>query len=166
MNLMYREGTKADLQSLKILGIKSWSPFKLALTDDNWLQLKSTLEDDKTYIKLLESNCIVCTINGEKIIGMAFLVSRGNPTDIYLKEWSYLRFVSVDPEYEGLGIGRKLITICIDYAKQSGEKIIALHTSEIMLKDRHLYESLGFKILREINPRLGKRYWLYTMTPN
>lgn len=94
---------------------------------------------------------------------MAFLISSGNPTDIYLKEWSYIRFISVDPDYSGLGIRRKLTSMCIDLAIQNGEKTIALHTSEIMDKARQLYESLGFKILKEIDPRLGKKYWLYKL---
>lgn len=167
MNFTYRKGTKTDLHKLKNLAIKSWSSFKQSLTEDNWAILKKTIEDDKTYANLIEeSNCIVCTMEGEKIIGMAFLVSSGNPTDIYLKEWSYIRFVSVDPDYGGLGIGRTLTTMCMNLAKENGEDIIALHTSEIMDKARYLYESLGFRILKEIDNRLGKRYWLYKLELN
>lgn len=85
---------------------------------------------------------------------MAFLVPRGNPTEIYEKDWSYTRLVSVNPDFVGQGIGRKLTSICIEAAKQSGEKTIALHTSELMDNARHIYESFGFKILREIDQRL------------
>ena len=56
--------------------------------------------------------------------------------------------------------------MCIDIANRNGEKTIALHTSEMMDKARHIYESLGFTILREIDQRLGKRYWLYTLEIN
>jgi ribosomal protein S18 acetylase RimI-like enzyme len=94
---------------------------------------------------------------------MAFLVSKGNPTDIYEEEWSYVRFVTVDPDFGGQGIGRKLTTMCIAAARQNGEKTIALHTSELMGKARHIYETLGFEILKEIDQRLGKRYWLYKL---
>lgn len=38
-----------------------------------------------------------------------------------------------------------------------------LHTSEMMGAARHIYESLGFKKLREIEPRYGKKYWLYKL---
>lgn len=164
MNVIYRHGTKDDLQSLKNLAINSWTPFQKELTDENWSSLKQTISNDKTFIELLEqSTCIVCVADNDNIIGMAFIVPNGNPTDIYLKEWSYIRFVSVDPEFAGKGIGRKLTTMCIDIAKENGETTIALHTSEIMSNARHIYESLGFKILREIDQRLGKRYWLYKL---
>lgn len=49
MNFIYRQGTIADLKELKFLGIKSWSPFKQSLTEDNWNSY--TLTDDKTYLK-------------------------------------------------------------------------------------------------------------------
>jgi ribosomal protein S18 acetylase RimI-like enzyme len=32
-----------------------------------------------------------------------------------------------------------------------------------MDKARHIYEKLGFTILREIDQRLGRRYWLYKL---
>jgi ribosomal protein S18 acetylase RimI-like enzyme len=98
-----------------------------------------------------------------KIIGMAFLVPKGNPTDIYKKEWCYIRFVSVDPDFGGQGIGKELTKQCIVHAEKNNESVIALHTSEIMKTAMHIYESLGFKVYSEIEPRLGKRYWLYTM---
>jgi ribosomal protein S18 acetylase RimI-like enzyme len=164
MNLTYKLGTRADSQSLKKLAIKSWTPFQKELTEENWNLLNQTISNDKTYQDLIDQSiCIVCVDDNDNIIGMAFLVPNGNPTDIYLKEWSYIRFVSVDPAFGGLGIGKKLTSICIDKAKEIGEKTIALHTSEIMNKARHIYESLGFEILREIDQRLGKRYWLYKL---
>jgi ribosomal protein S18 acetylase RimI-like enzyme len=72
--------------------------------------------------------------------------------------------VSVHPEHSGKGIGRRLTEKCIEMAKSNHEKMIALHTSEMMNKARHIYESLGFTILRELEPRLGKKYWLYTLS--
>lgn len=75
-----------------------------------------------------------------------------------------IRFVSVHPEFSGKVIGRQLTEKCIEIAKNTNEQIITLHTSEMMHKARHIYESLGFTILRELEPRLGKRYWLYTLS--
>lgn len=164
MKLTFRRGNIDDLNDLKQLAINSWGQFKTALTNENWQTLSDSLNDDKTYSDLLEnSNCIVCLTEESKIIGMAFLVSRGNPTEIYDKEWSYIRFVSVEPTYSGNGIGRKLTEMCIELAKSNNEKTVALHTSELMKNARHIYETLGFKILREIDQRLGKRYWLYKL---
>ena len=94
---------------------------------------------------------------------MSFLVASGNPTEIYNEDQCYIRFVTVSKEYEGLKIGQNLTQKCIEFARTNGEKKIALHTSEFMNKARHIYEKLGFKIVKEIEPRYGKKYWLYEM---
>ena len=160
----YKQGHIGDLPRLKNLALKSWGAFKDHLTIENWHKLKKGLTDDKTYRELLQkSYCIICENDKQQIIGMSFLVPNGNPTEIYDKDWCYLRFVTVDPDYNGLGIGRQLTEKCIRYAIEKGERTIALHTSEIMNKARHIYESLGFKILKELEPRFGKRYWLYIL---
>jgi ribosomal protein S18 acetylase RimI-like enzyme len=164
MTLNYRAGSMNDLISLKQLALTSWAQFKPELTAENWEKLSATLNNDNTYIELLNnSQSIICTTDNDQIIGMAFLVSSGNPTDIIDKDWSYIRFLTVDPDFGGQGIGRQLTLQCIDLAKSNGETIIALHTSEMMNKARHIYEDLGFTILKEIGQRFGKQYWLYTL---
>jgi ribosomal protein S18 acetylase RimI-like enzyme len=160
----YRKGYINDLNAIKKLAIKTWSEFKSELTNENWQDLYKTLTNDQTYTDLIDkSYFIVCESLNKEIIGMSFLVPKGNPTEIYDESWCYIRFVTVDPEFGGNGIGKKLTEICVEFAKQNGEKIVALHTSEMMNKAIHIYEKLGFKILREIEPRLGKKYWLYSL---
>ncbi len=51
----------------------------------------------------------------------------------------------------------------IDFAKATNEKTIALHTSEFMGTAIHIYESLGFKIEKELESLFGKRYWIYKL---
>lgn len=164
MDVAVRQATNSDIKDLKNLAVKSWGQFQPNLTVENWNKLYSSLTDDKTFTELLDNaDSIVATTDNDEIIGMAFLVPKGNPTEIYDKEWCYIRFVTVDPNYGGQGIGRKLTSLCIDKARRNQEKVIALHTSELMDTARHIYESLGFTILREINQRFGKRYWLYKL---
>lgn len=164
IKIIYRQGTYDDLERLKQLAIKSWSQFERHLSSENWNNLSSSLKENATYTELLnKSTCFVCTTAIAEIIGMVFLVPSGIPNEIYDKEWSSIRFLTVDPDFAGQGIGKNLVTTCIEMAKQNGEKIIALHTSEMMTRARHLYESLGFQIVREIDQRLGKRYWLYSL---
>lgn len=162
--MFYRKGHISDLKQLKELGVTSWSQFKDDLSDAYWKKLKSSLSNDETYSELLfKSDCIVCENDAKEIIGMAFLVPSGNPNEIYDTEWCHLRFVSVHPNYRGKGIGKKLTKECISLAIKNNEKIMALHTSEIMNRAIHIYEKIGFKNLRELEPRLGIKYWLYIL---
>ncbi len=163
MKYEYRIGTENDLEELIQIGLNSYGQFKNELTKENWLQLKSFLMDKNGYADLLKkSTCFVCTRN-EKIVGMAFLVRKGNPTDIFQKDWSYLRMVNVNPEESGNGIGRKITQLCIEQARKEKENIIILHTSEMQKAAIHLYESIGFKKFKRIPDHLGKKYWLFSL---
>lgn len=159
----YREGSLADKEQLRHLGIISYGQYKPLLTEENFNVLHRNLSDGSKVEALISgSKCFVCQ-DGDTIVGMAYLVSSGHPWDIFQADWAYIRMVGVNPAYQGKGIARELTRQCIAYARQTGEKTMALHTSEMMDAARHLYESLGFKQLREIEPRFGKRYWLYLL---
>lgn len=164
MNLIYRQADTNDLDALKRLAIKSWKQFQQKLTEENWTRLQTNLTADKTYIELFEkSQLTVCTTDNDEIVGMVFFVPSGTATEIYDKDWCSIRLLTVDPDFGGHGIGSKLTDICINKALDNNETIIALHTSELMNAARHIYEKAGFTILKEIEPRLGVKYWLYTL---
>jgi ribosomal protein S18 acetylase RimI-like enzyme len=160
----YRQGNTEDLKNLKELATSSWQQFQKELTYENWQILNSKISNNQTFIDLLAtSHCFVCETEHKEIVGMAFIVPSGKQQDIFEKEWAVIRFVTVNPSFGGQGIGKELTELCIEQAKQNNEKTIALHTSEMMHSARHIYESYGFRILKEIEPRLGKKYWLYTL---
>ena len=163
MNFHYRIGAVSDLEQLQRLGIGAYSEFKHVLAPESWNQLHAGLQNTALLKKIVEnSTAFVCETAGE-IAGVAYLVPSGNPEGVFQHDWSYIRRVGVDPRYRGKGIARKLTGLCISHARETNEKIIALHTSEFMDAARHVYESLGFVRLKEIDRIFGKRYWLYTM---
>jgi GNAT superfamily N-acetyltransferase len=160
-NFKYREASKEDEEQLRNLGLLSYGQFKDDLPQENWANLKAALSVHYLYSGILKiATGFVCEAD-EKIIGMAFLIPSGNPTEIFQSDWSYIRLVGVDPDYAGKGIGKHLMHMCIDLARRNNEKVIALHTSEFMNAARHIYENMGFVQLRELPTRYGKRYWLY-----
>jgi ribosomal protein S18 acetylase RimI-like enzyme len=162
MDFLFREGTVADNECFKKLGLNAYGQFLGILTDDNSEKLLAGLSNDNLYLDLLSgSKSFVCEKNGE-VIGMAFLVPSGNPTQIFQADWCYLRMVGVHTEHGGKGIGKKLTQMCLQHARKSGEKIIALHTSEFMDAARHIYESIGFQQVRDF-VLYGKKYWLYKL---
>ncbi|UTW67537.1 GNAT family N-acetyltransferase [bacterium SCSIO 12643] len=161
--MTYRSAQPSDLDQLIQLGFHTWSIFKNDLAPEFWKQLKHGLLDRSTYEPLVNASYgVVCENEQNEIIGMVFLVPSGNPTDIFPADWCYIRFLTVHPDYAGAGIGKQLTKECMDYAVQNKEHTIALHTSEMMQNAIRLYTNLGFKRLKEIPSRLGKKYWIYT----
>jgi ribosomal protein S18 acetylase RimI-like enzyme len=161
--MKFRDGTMRDAAQLRKLALISYGQFQHVLTLDNWQSLKVHLTTEALFPSLLKiAQCFVCE-NKDEIIGMAFLIPKGNPTEIFEAGWSYIRMVGVHPDFAGKGIGKQLTQRCIDFAENSGEQVVALHTSEYMNAARHIYEGLGFKQFKELEPRHGKRYWIYKL---
>jgi len=161
--MKFREVAVEDIDQLKNLVLISYGQFQKTLAIESWNQLTTHLKKENLFPDLLKiSNGFVCE-HDDEIIGMAFLVPKGNPTEIFQADWSYIRLVGVHPNYSGNGIGKQLITMCIDFARRTNENIVVLHTSEFMDAARHIYESLGFKKLKELEPRYGKKYWIYNL---
>lgn len=160
---VYRPAIAADKPQLNQLAIDSYSPHKMALTAEGWEKLNAVLHDTEKLNNLFaQSSCFVCTEN-ETIVGMAYLVPSGQAWDVYKAEWAQIRMVGVHPAQQGRGIAKTLTRMCIEHARNTGEKTLALHTSEFMPAAQHVYTSLGFEKQFEMEPRFGKRYWLFTL---
>ena len=165
MNLKFRNGTIKDKDKLQELGILSYSQHQQAMTPENWNKYSSFMSNPETFTYLMNtSTCFLCEYENE-IIGMAFLVSNGHPTELFESEWSYIRMVGVHPDFGGNGIAKKLTQMCIDLPKETNESFVALHTSEFMNTARHIYESFGFQVVRELT-RYEKKYWIYLLKLN
>ena len=71
--------------------------------------------------------------------------------------------LAVSPKYRGQGIGRQLTKECIQRAKRDQAEVIGLHTSELMVTARRMYEKLGFQQDTELPRNFGIRYWRYIL---
>jgi DNA-binding MarR family transcriptional regulator/N-acetylglutamate synthase-like GNAT family acetyltransferase len=76
------------------------------------------------------------------ITGCIFLVRK---TDRIGK----LRLFLVEPSARGLGIGNRLVTECVRFARQAGYRKITLWTQSILLAARHLYTKHGFRLIHK-----------------
>lgn len=161
--LEFRSAKLSDVPQLTQLGMASYGPFQQVLSPENWPQMERFISSEQSYSDLLAiSKCFVCQ-SGKQIIGMAFWVPRGNPTEIFQKDWSYIRMVGVHPDFRGNGLGRTLTQSCIDAAIENKEHTLVLHTSEFMAAARKIYEGMGFVQVKELPRIFNKKYWLYQM---
>ncbi len=78
-----------------------------------------------------------------RIVGSIFLVKGDDPGT------AKLRFLYVDQDARGHGIGQRLIAQCVQSARDLGYERLDLWTNSGLAAARHLYGRAGFQLVRE-----------------
>ena len=96
---------------------------------------------------------IVAEQNSE-IIGSVLLYPRGTvitiPGGAITLRWPEARLLAVAPAARGQGVGAALMQECVQRARQSGERALALHTADVRNAAMRLYERMGFTARRNL----------------
>ena len=85
----------------------------------------------------------VATVNG-RIVGSVAIDGKEVQTD-----GARLRFFVVDPEFQGQGLGRRLLREAIEFCRRSNFRRLYLSTFAGLDPARHLYEKFGFVLAEE-----------------
>jgi ribosomal protein S18 acetylase RimI-like enzyme len=98
---------------------------------------------------------IVAKQNSE-IIGSVLLYSKGTVIAIpgsapITLSWPEVRLLAVAPAARGQGVGAALMQECVQRARHSGARALALHTADIKNAALRLYERMGFQRAPELD---------------
>jgi DNA-binding MarR family transcriptional regulator/GNAT superfamily N-acetyltransferase len=87
--------------------------------------------------------CWIAERNGE-IVGSVFLIKHPERAGV-----AQLRLLYVERSARGLGIGRRLVRECTEFARQTGYKTITLWTNSVLTSARKIYEAEGYRLVSE-----------------
>ena len=86
-----------------------------------------------------DKDCVWICEHGDKIVGFVLLMHRENNT-------AQLRYFYLEPEYRGIGLGKKLMNLFMVFLKDKGYKSAYLWTTHELKAAASLYTRHGFKL--------------------
>lgn len=79
----------------------------------------------------------------DQVMGSVFLMKTDDP------EVGKLRLLYVEPAARGLGVGSRLVRLCIERARELGYRKLMLWTNDVLVSARKIYQAAGFTLLQE-----------------
>ena len=107
----------------------------------NWTVYTNEQNRDKLSAAVHNSTYVVSAWQGDQLVGLARVLS----DDISI---FYLQDILILPDFQGMGIGRKLLTNCLERFKHVRAKVLMTDNEDRQIK---FYESMGFENTKKIN---------------
>lgn len=153
-DLQIRLAVDSDVPALRRLVNAAYS--ELA---DMGLNFTGTFQDEEETRERMMDNDVYLLFLGDELIGTVSLevvMDEGEKPVLYISQ------LAVAPAYKRRGLGRFLLGLAEDKAREKGIKLLRLDTAQPAEHLVTLYQSCGFVIVREIQWR-GKVYKSYIM---
>ena len=140
MSLTVRRIEKSDNENLAQVIRKAMEDMDCAMngtvyTDPNTDQMFECYQTERTAYWVAEWN-------GELIGGSGIGEVNGEPETVCELQRMFLA-----AEARGKGIGKRLMELCLNFAKESGYEVVYLETFTPMTAARGLYEHVGFEYI-------------------
>ncbi|MGH3670834.1 MAG: GNAT family N-acetyltransferase [Pseudonocardiaceae bacterium] len=153
-----RQAVTEDLPAVRRIVTAAYAEFEPWLTPENWARMTGNIA--KVVEPGAPGRLRVAELR-DRIAGTVTYLPPG-PKDYQRvpAEWAVIRVLGVDPALRGHGVARALTDDCLALARADHAPAVGLHTAEMMLAARALYEHSGFVHQHDF-AHLGLRFSIY-----
>ena len=138
MEVEIKSFSEQDVQSCAHLAASSSLKDVYGFSDYGWIEKLSKATDDP-------NNLLSVAWVGDRIAGFIWVHLKG----AFLVA-PYLRFIAVDPKFQGMGVGRRLLREFEEQTKHLGKSFFLL-VSDFNLEAQKFYEKQGYRKVGELN---------------
>jgi ribosomal protein S18 acetylase RimI-like enzyme len=153
-----RSAITEDLPAVRRIVRMAYAEFESWLTPANWTQMSSNIA------KVIEPGApgrLRVAQLGDQLAGtVTYLPPGAKDYQRVPPEWAVIRVLGVDPALRGRGVARALTEDCLALARVDHAPAVGLHTAEMMVAARALYEHAGFVRLHDFT-HLQLRFSVY-----
>ena len=138
-----RKAEAEDRLDASGLAVRAFRDMRPLIPATDWMKIECAVKDaiaedtsGRVFIAVCEENIVGC-------VRLSGPVQDHHP--IFPSGFSYIRALSVDHAWRGLGVGRMLCNTCISFAQDDGANAIGLYVARSNAPARRLYDQLGFE---------------------
>lgn len=149
--MLIRRMQENEIDFVRKQRLNCYKSYQNLVSKEHWAALKGTLSSDNDVKPGVD--IFVMEAKG-RIAGSVVLF----PAKLEAYEWTTgeqnypeIRMLAVEPSMQRSGIGKLLITHCIQAAKEKGYSHVGLHTADFMNSAISLYKKIGFERVRELD---------------
>jgi len=144
--LHIRDARAGDRDAIRELTLAAYQQYAEHMPPELWEGYRqgilSALADSKPVERIVaaqEGTLVGCVLLYPA--GTLFTKSDGDGVTLPYPE---MRLLAVSPSVRGQGIGAALVRECLRRARESGAKVMTLHTTDMMTVAMQMYERMGF----------------------
>lgn len=137
-----RTAAVRELTTVRRIVTAAYAEFESWLTPANWTRMTSNIA------KVIEPGAPgllrVAQLDDQLAGTVTYLPPGPKDYQRVPPDWSVIRVLAVDPALRGRGVARALTEDCLALARADHAPAVGLHTAEMMVAARSLYECAGF----------------------
>jgi|SRR5438067_782439 len=148
-----RTATSEDCEGILECLALAFAPYREAYTPEAFLD--TVLTPERILQRMSQMSIFVATVESGQVVGTI-------ACKVMDRRRGHLRGMAVTPEWQGSGVGARLLRKAEEELRNAGCSSITLNTTEPLKRASHFYEKYGFRPTGKVGSFFGMSLFEYS----